>query len=85
MFLRTKNHLCDPLAVAEVDKNEPAVVATGGDPTAKSDFVAGVFGAEGVTMVGAVGHGGVLRIGAKRRKTAGGSPKGEMKFHQLSL
>jgi hypothetical protein len=57
VFFRTKNHLCDPLAVAEVDEDEAAVVAAGGDPTAKSDFVAGVFGAEGVAMMGAVGHG----------------------------
>jgi hypothetical protein len=62
VFFRTKNHLCDPLAVAEVDEDEPAVVAAGGDPTAECDFVTGVFGAEGVAMMGAVGHGGVLRI-----------------------
>jgi hypothetical protein len=60
MFFGTKNHLCNPLTVAEVDENEPAVVAARGDPAAEGDFVAGVFGAEGVAMMCAVGHGGVL-------------------------
>ena len=57
VFLRTKNHLCDPLAIAEVNEDEPAVVAAGGDPAAECDFVTGVFGAEGVAMMCAVGHG----------------------------
>ena len=34
VFLGAKNHLCDSFAVAEVDKDEPAVVTTRGDPAA---------------------------------------------------
>ena len=58
IFLGTENNLRDAFAVAEVDKNESAVVAAGGDPAAEGDFGAGMFGAEGVAVVGAVGHGG---------------------------
>ena len=62
MFLGTKNNLCDPFPVAEVDEDESAMVAARGHPAAESDFVAGVFGAKGVAVVGAVGHGGVSGI-----------------------
>jgi hypothetical protein len=49
-----------PSRSAEVDKDEPAVVAAGGNPATERDFLARVFGTEGVAMMGAVGHGGVL-------------------------
>ena len=58
IFLRAEDNLCDAFAVTEVDENQAAVVAAGGDPAAEGDFGAGMFGAEGVAVVGAVGHGG---------------------------
>jgi hypothetical protein len=61
VFLRTKNNLRHALAVAEVDEDEAAMVAAGGYPAAECDFVAGVFGAEGIAMMGAIGHGSFKR------------------------
>jgi hypothetical protein len=56
IFLGTEDNLRDAFAVTEVDENESAVVAAGGDPAAEGGFGAGMFGAEGVAVVGAVGH-----------------------------
>ena len=61
MFFGTEDNLRYALAIAEVDEDESAMVAAGGDPAAECDFVAGVFGAEGVAMMGAVGHGSFKR------------------------
>jgi hypothetical protein len=57
VFLGTENNLRHALAIAEVDEDEASMVAAGCYPAAECNFVAGVFGAEGIAMMGAVGHG----------------------------
>jgi hypothetical protein len=57
VFFGTEDNLRHALAIAEVNEDKPAVVSAGGDPAAECDFVTGVFGAEGVAMMCAVGHG----------------------------
>jgi hypothetical protein len=49
---RVEHHLGDPLAVAEIDENDPAVVAPALDPAHEHHFTVNVRSGELVAVVG---------------------------------
>ena len=45
-----EDHLGDALAVAQIDKDDPAVVAAGADPAGEGGALTDIFGAQGAAM-----------------------------------
>ena len=56
MQFRPKNDLCDPVAVAQVDEDDSAVVAPGSDPSAQGDFASDIGRAQGAAEAVTVVH-----------------------------
>ena len=57
IFFRTKDHLGEAFAIAQIDKDHSAVIAAGVHPAGQRDLFADVGGAKGVAMMSAI-HGG---------------------------
>ena len=57
MFFRAKNHLGHALAVAQIDENDPAVVAPGANPSRQGHAPADVLGAQRAAGVASKTHG----------------------------
>jgi hypothetical protein len=56
VFLGTKNHLCDSVAVAEVDKYDTTVITAGIDPAAKNGMRPRVRLAQSAAMYRPISH-----------------------------
>ena len=56
VFLGTKNHLCDSVAVAEVDKYDTTVITAGIDPAAKNSMCPRIRSAQSAAMSGPISH-----------------------------
>ena len=66
LLFRTEDNLRDALAVAQIDKNDPTVVATRADPTREGDAAANIFVPEGRAMMCPENHGaGVCKLPAQ--------------------
>ena len=56
VFLGTKNRLCDPVAVAEVDKYHTTVITAGIDPAAKNGTRPRIRSAQSAAMYRPISH-----------------------------
>ena len=69
-----EDHLGDALAVAQIDEDDPAVVAAGTDPTGEGGALTDIFGAQGAAMRTTEIHGaGVWRFAAQSASASWGS------------
>ena len=56
VFLRTKNHLRDPVTVAEIDEYHTAVITAGINPAAKNGRRPRIRSAQSTALYGPISH-----------------------------